>query len=146
MSKRNHQPWPQPQQERVVNPVVRASRQEFTYSGPLPPPAMLQQYNEIEPGLADRIVKMAEGQSAHRKDLESKVISSDIKNSRLGIICGLSVVMACITGAVLTSIFGNQYVAGALGLGSLGTLAGTFIYGTNSRKKERDSRKDSDNE
>jgi uncharacterized membrane protein len=44
------------------------------FSGPLPPPEILAQYNEIVPGAAERILKMAEEQSAHRRGLEDKTI------------------------------------------------------------------------
>jgi uncharacterized membrane protein len=45
-----------------------------SYSGPLPLPQQLQGYEEIVPGAADRIIRMAEKQSAHRIEIESKVI------------------------------------------------------------------------
>lgn len=60
-------------------------RRSVTFCGPLPPPEILQQYNEILPGAANRIITMAEEQSSHRRILESKVINSDIINSRLGL-------------------------------------------------------------
>ena len=47
------------------------------YSGPIPPPDMLKGYNEIMPGLVDRIVITAEKQSIHRQSMEHKVINSD---------------------------------------------------------------------
>ena len=37
--------------------------QHASFSGPIPPPNILAGYNAIEPGLADRIMKMAEHQS-----------------------------------------------------------------------------------
>lgn len=38
---------------------------------------MLKQYDEVLPGAAERILKMAEEQSTHRKQLERKVIDGD---------------------------------------------------------------------
>lgn len=35
------------------------------YRGPLPPPAMLNDYNSVLPGLAARIVQMAENEQNH---------------------------------------------------------------------------------
>ena len=44
---------------------------EFTaLSGPLPPPEMLAQYEEILPGAAERILSMAERQAEHRQKME----------------------------------------------------------------------------
>lgn len=45
---------------------------QAAFSGPIPPPEMLAQYNAVLPNGADRIVKMAEDQSAHRRRVESR--------------------------------------------------------------------------
>lgn len=42
------------------------------YSGPIPPPEALARYEEIQPGAADRIIKMAEKQQEHRMSLRQK--------------------------------------------------------------------------
>jgi len=39
-----------------------------TFVGPIPPPDILQGYDNILPGLADRIVSMAEAEGNHRRD------------------------------------------------------------------------------
>ena len=51
------------------------------FSGPFPHPDILKKFNDVVPGSAERIIKMAEDQSAHRKELENKVIASDISRS-----------------------------------------------------------------
>ena len=40
------------------------------FSGPLPPPEMLARYEEIVPGVAERIVVVVEEQHRHRMDIE----------------------------------------------------------------------------
>ena len=40
------------------------------FVGPLPPPDMLKAYNEVEPGLAARIIEMAEAEAQHRRERE----------------------------------------------------------------------------
>jgi uncharacterized membrane protein len=47
------------------------------FSGPLPPPTLLDQYNKIVPGSAKTIIEMAEGQSKHRQELEKWALSTD---------------------------------------------------------------------
>jgi uncharacterized membrane protein len=44
------------------------------WKGPLPPPQLLAKYDEIMPGLADRLTKMAELQLVHRTELEKNAI------------------------------------------------------------------------
>lgn len=47
--------------------VVQASE---SYSGPLPRPDDFAQFERVHPGAADRILKMAEEQAAHRQKME----------------------------------------------------------------------------
>ncbi|MEJ8736721.1 DUF2335 domain-containing protein [Erysipelotrichaceae bacterium HCN-30851] len=46
---------------------------EYKFSGPIPHPSILAGYNKIDPGIADRIVKMAEKEQEavieHRKSI-----------------------------------------------------------------------------
>src|SRR3989338_3375865 len=56
--------------------------QHQEFSGPLPPPEVLRQFDQVVPGAAERIIKMAEQQFAHRTELEKKVIDSDIRQSK----------------------------------------------------------------
>lgn len=53
---------------------------EASYVGPLPPPGMLIQYNEAVPGAAERILAMAERQSAHRESMETVVVTAGAKS------------------------------------------------------------------
>lgn len=112
------------------------------FSGPLPHPAILAKYEEILPGAADRIIKMAEEQSKHRQFLENKVISSGVINSKLGLIFGLIIGLAGIIASVILGIYGQPLLSGIIGIGSIGSLVGTFIYGSQQSRKEREGRKD----
>ncbi len=110
------------------------------YSGPIPPPAHLEKYESILPGAADRIISMAESQAKHRQEIENKVISSDVKNSTLGLWFGFLIGLAgVITGFYL--IYTGKVIEGSLyGGGTIVSLAGIFIYGSRQRKKERESK------
>lgn len=46
------------------------------FSGPLPHPKILQKYEAVEQGLANRIVKMAEDQENHRQKIEKQLVTS----------------------------------------------------------------------
>lgn len=61
------------------------------FAGPLPSPEVLGEYEAAFPGLADRIVKMAEdrhemakAQSEHRQRMEASVVAANIVSERLG--------------------------------------------------------------
>lgn len=48
-------------------------------SGPLPPPEQLKEYDEVLSGSAERIVKLAEEQSAHRRKMEQSSLDAQVK-------------------------------------------------------------------
>ena len=50
-----------------------------SYSGPLPHPDHLRHFEATLPGAADRIIKMAEKQSAHRREMEALTVKSRLK-------------------------------------------------------------------
>jgi len=52
------------------------------YSGPLPHPEMMRQYNEIHPGFADRIIASWEKETAHRHNLETLAVRSEIDKEK----------------------------------------------------------------
>ena len=57
---------------------------EQVFQGPIPPPAVLEGYEKACPGAADRILSMAEKQSEHRREMEQKVVSSEMSSERIG--------------------------------------------------------------
>lgn len=117
---------------------VSLLHQEF-YSGPIPSASELARYEEVQPGSADRIIKMAENQAKHRQNIESKALSADIKSQHRGQILGFSIfVLAIIIGFIL--ILQDKEVIGIVSiLGSLGSIVGLFVY-TYKRSKDEDNK------
>ena len=109
-----------------------------SFSGPLPHPDVLRQFNEVVPGAAERIIKMAEEQSAHRKELEKKVIDSDISRSKWGQILGFIIAITGLGVSAMVSVYGNALAGGIIGVGTLVSLVGVFMYGSKTRSKERE--------
>lgn len=83
---------------------------------------------------------MAEKQSDHRQYLEKRVIDADMTRAYLGVICAFIITMTVIISGFYL-VLNDHSVAGTIftSLGLAG-LAGTFIYGTQSRKEERQRR------
>jgi uncharacterized membrane protein len=53
--------------ERMLDkPEIMELVVQHAFQGPIPPPAMLAQYNEVVPGLANRLVVLTEKEQAHR--------------------------------------------------------------------------------
>jgi Predicted membrane protein (DUF2335) len=57
--------------------VLEMISQSMSYSGPLPPPFMMQQYDDTLPGLADRIMKMAENEQGLRRRDNGWILTND---------------------------------------------------------------------
>ena len=108
------------------------------WSGPLPPPAELQAYENALPGCAERIVAMAESQAQHRQRLEwaetqaeCNSIEAEIASERRGAWLGFIVTVVVIGLSTYLIIAG--FLAIGIGLISVGliSLVGLFIYGRN---------------
>lgn len=110
------------------------------YSGPLPPPEILAQFEQIIPGAAERILRMAEEQSAHRRSLEAIVIKSDISRSKAGQLLGFIIAITGLLIAGLVSVFGNTVAGSIIGVSTLTSIVGVFMYGYKSREAERNEK------
>lgn len=83
---------------------------------------------------------MAETQSRHRQELESKAIASDIANARTGLHYGLIIGLVSIIGGCICIALGQQIGGSIIGGTGLTGLVGVFVYGTRERRKEREKR------
>lgn len=79
---------PQKKQSNANQNALTFGQASF-YSGKLPPPEMMQQYNDIEPTFANRILEMAEKESIHTHKLENKQLNIASSMAIIGILSGL---------------------------------------------------------
>lgn len=101
---------------------------------------MLLKYDEVSPGLANRIVSLAESQSAHRQKMESQVIGSNVSSQRLGLILGALLCLVSIAGGIYL-ISNDKDISGlAAIITPLATLAGVFVYAKREQRIERESK------
>lgn len=129
---------PQVSQKAIVREAYSIFMQEF--SGPLPPPGALEKYNQIIPNGAERIMVMAEEQSKHRKTLEAKALNTDSRNSLLGIIFAFVLGLTTIVVGAIIILKDYVYPGTIMGSAGLVGLVSAFIYGTRSRRKERENK------
>ena len=113
---------------------VQALMRSFT--GPLPPPEALERYNQILPGVAERIVVMAESQHAHRLGLEKHVIHSNVAAQKLGTVLGFIVAMTVVIGGTWLVHEGKSGQGLAAILASLVSLVGVFVYSKREQQKD----------
>ena len=56
----------------------------MSHSGPLPPAEQFFKYDQALPGAAERILRMAEKELAHRHESETKLIDESVKADKRG--------------------------------------------------------------
>lgn len=122
------------------NPSTNLRQVSISRSAPLPHPSELEGYERILPGAAERILAMAESQSTHRQGLEKKALSTESRNSLLGIIAALVIGVVALSIAGFCIYTGHDTAGATLGGTTLGSLVGTFVYGTRQRRIEREQK------
>jgi len=126
---------------KVQSMVLRQERTHIMRAGPLPPPAELAAYNAIIPDGADRIMKMAEAQSAHRINLEKTVVCGQQAQEKMGQICGLIIGLAGLGLATYAAISGQPWFGAVIGGSTLVSLVSVFLYSKHVENKELSEKK-----
>ncbi|MDM0534830.1 DUF2335 domain-containing protein [Clostridium perfringens] len=119
--------------------IVKAS-----FSGPLPHPGILRGYDEVCPGAADRIIKMAEDQMHHRQNMEKNFLHSNSRNSLLGIVFAFILGIVIIIGGIYCVAIGKQVSGLIFGGAGLSTIIIAFIRGTRMSIGEMKSKNDTE--
>ncbi|HEV2105647.1 MAG TPA: DUF2335 domain-containing protein [Candidatus Eisenbacteria bacterium] len=110
------------------------------FSGPLPPPAALQRYDAIIPDGAERIMRMAELQAAHRRALEERVTGGNVAAQARGQHYALVVVLAGMIGGFTLIAFGRQSAGLAAAFVPLAAVAAVFLHARRAQGRERRER------
>lgn len=120
---------------------IIAARYE-SFSGPLPSPDVLERYEQILPGAAERIITMAEAEQSHRHTIERK----DYAEAKLGQVFGFVLGALGLIGSVFVSILGSGWAGSALGGTTVLGLVAVFVVGrTKSDAANNDAVPSSDN-
>lgn len=129
---------PDVSQKPDITPILQIQATLLAQSlGPFPHPDMLARFEQIVPGSAAKIIKMAESQTSHRQSLEKVVINADIKKSLYGMVCGLAIGMTGLIGAVVLGIFGQPILGGLIGGSTIVSLVTVFVIGKKGQETER---------
>ena len=87
------------------------------FRGPLPPPEILHGYDDILPGAADRIIRMAEKEQENAQDARMLAIRKEAADIRRGQIIGGIVAMSAFLTAAFLGYHGHSYAASIVGGG-----------------------------
>jgi len=99
------------------------------FSGPLPHPQTLEQYDKIVPGAAERIIRKFESQTEHRQKIEDRFVWAESIKSVGGLIGGFIIAMTVIVGGIYTAIRNPEhpFLGGALSFTGLAAIVFAFI-------------------
>ncbi len=140
----NFLPEKEKKQSDHTDELQAVATQRFTatasYYGPIPPASEMAKYEDIQPGMADRIMAMAEKQSEHRQNIEKIVITNDARKSLLGVVFAFIICMSCLIIAGLCFYWDKNGLGVFISSFGLTSVVGTFIYGTRSNRKEREQK------
>ena len=127
----------------IVAKVAKVTRgysisYSHTHMGPLPDPNTLAGYNNVVSGGAERIFKEFEEQSAHRRNMEKRVIVCDNMLSVTGQIIAFIICLLFGGAGVYLIIQGFQWAGSIIATFDLVGLVSVFVYGKYAQKKGSD--------
>ena len=99
------------------------------FSGPLPHPDSLKDYNEAVPNGAERILAMAEKQTTHRHEMEKKVVTRQQNQSGWRQVLGFFLALVCLCVTTYLGYLGHDWLAGIIGTTTIIGLCTTFVLG-----------------
>lgn len=113
MSKNN----PQPVHKDDKAPTVY-QQASLTYSAPLPPPAILKGYGDIDPSFPERVFSDFEKNSQHVRDQERTALKMQARDTKTGQWMAFAVIMTGLIGTMVLAYLGKDYAAIATAVGT----------------------------
>lgn len=107
--------------------LVQVASQAF--SGPLPPPDLLEHYQRIQPDLVERLMRLTEAEAAHRHELETQALAASERIEGRGQRYGLLIGLAALAVAALALFLGFENAAMTIGGTTVVGLATVFVVG-----------------
>lgn len=109
--------------------TLLAEQNDETFSGPIPHPDHLRQYENIQSGFADRMLKMAEDDLKHTHFIQKGYYWLDAITSIAGLTIGGLVACGGIVGGIYLVIHDKEG-RNIFSYRNFISLVGIFIYGT----------------
>lgn len=115
----------------------------ISFTGPLPPPGFLQRYEEISPGLAERLVRYAEGEAEHRRAVEKLIVETQCGESRAyhaevkrGQVCAVVITLAALAAGAYTAVNGQPLAGGVLGTAGVTGIVMSLVLGRKASQEQ----------
>lgn len=125
--------------QQVHHPTVEQltiTQEASSFSGPLPPPETLAEYDQISPGFANRIITMAEKEQVHRHMQDELRWPVQRKLLSRGQVFAFILSLSIVAGGIWLLLENKQISGFVTLLGAIGVVAGPFIYQMRWRRKQ----------
>jgi uncharacterized membrane protein len=100
------------------------------WSGPLPPPAALDEFNRIVPGGAERIFAQFEAEGAHRRELEQRQSKFVVRDTHIGQVLAGLFALSGLGVSALAIYYGREWAATLIGGGTIAPIVYAFLRQT----------------
>ena len=120
--------------ESATATAVSAITTSVIWEGPLPPPALLEQYDQIVPGLARQITEEAKAEAGHLRERDEAALNAAIRDRSRRHWMGFGVAAGFLPIALPALISGDKVTPG-IALSSITAAAAVFVW--ERRKKGR---------
>lgn len=118
---------PEPAKTTVVEQVteVAIAVSHSTWEGNYPPPSVIREFEQIEPGLAGRIFRMAEEELAHARLMDLRLADYMGRGQLFGFLLAL----VAIVGSIYLVAIGERVIGGLLSAAILIPIVTLFVKG-----------------
>ncbi|WP_158601719.1 DUF2335 domain-containing protein [Solilutibacter pythonis] len=110
--------------------------QESSWAGPLPPPAVLAQFEQAVPGAAERILKMAEDEGEHARRIQASAYHGAARAQLLGQVFALMVALGGLASATVLALHDHDWVAGIVASTTVTTVVAAFLQARRAAKQK----------
>ena len=116
---------PSGQRAQIVAQMTALVKEE-SFSGPIPHPRHLAEYEQIVPGSASMLINMAKSDLDHSHKLQERALDADISDMQQGRWLGFAALVILMTGAIVCGLMDKDMIAlallGATVVGTIGQL------------------------
>lgn len=107
------------------------------YEGLIPHPKLMEQWDKLIPGSAEKIFNRFERQSDHRMDIENRVIKANNFKQYIGPVFAFLISVLAIGGGIYIVLNGNAGLGGTLTFAGLGTVIAPFLVNSFKSSKNK---------
>lgn len=111
------------------------------FSGPLPPPEILEQYDLVVPGMAQQLIEAFTQQGEHRRRLEDKAVTAQLRRADRGQWMAFVLALIAISLGGVAIVLGREVGGLVAVVAALVSLVTVFLKGREQQSKDlRDKR------